>query len=272
MKRFAWVLGPVFLACGGGGGGTSDPGGQTDVPAVDPGITDPGTTDPGPSCQLAASLKGAYYHIDHLFVLEPAGPQDGIKDTLTQLWNGQIERDELIILFHVTEHDLATGKLTFEAGSGVLKDGKYQFIKDPAPLPIQMQITGCHFKEAAIGVLKIYPDLITFPIPVIDLHAEGDFPADGSKIEKGSLAGGICAEAAHKIDFKLTKEAAGCVNFFQFMDDLSTPPDKNFPVCTDDPVYKDMNGFTFKGNFDAHRTDNVSAELFDFKPSFECAK
>lgn len=284
----------VALACSSGGGGNAptDSGaeagpGPQDVAAGAEAILDPETgcmvappyncEAPWPDegqCGVASAgctlppgtdLTGRWYRIDHLYVDSPKGPTDddphgAIAATLSCLWNTQIARDELVILFHVTRHDPATGELDIEAGSGIRSfEGadkcKYRFLANPAPQTVHLKLTGCTFDSVkgqdgkpVYGVLRIYPDLITSPIPVVNLLAHGAFTADGAKmIRNGCLSGGICIDASKKIDFKLNKAFSGCTNFYKFMNDFNLEANATDLPCED----KTGKGYVFAGRFDA---------------------
>ncbi|MBM4394707.1 MAG: hypothetical protein FJ087_03340 [Deltaproteobacteria bacterium] len=219
-------------------------------------------------CKLnpGVDLTGRLYRIDHLYVDSPKGPTDddpngAIAATLSCLWNTQIAKDELVILFHITKHDPATGELEFEAGSGTRNfDGankcKYQFLANPAPQTVKLKIDGCTFKwvnktdgTPDYGVLRIYPDLITSPIPVVNMLPHGALTPDGGLISNGCLGGGICVDAAKKIDFKLAKEMTGCTNFYEFMSQFPDYVQVNAHDLPCDDGTRD--GFEFKGRFDA---------------------
>ena len=291
--RWSFLLAVMIVACSGGGGGGEKPdngvsdNGAQDIPGAPEATVDKETgcvmspphncNDPWPqegNCGVASEgctippgldLTGRWYRIDHLYVDSPKGPTDSdphgaIAATLSCLWNTQIAKDELVILFHVTRHDPAKGEIDIEAGSGIRSfEGsdkcKYRFLANPAPQTVHMKLNGCTFEsingpdnKPVYGMLKIYPDLITSPIPVVNLLAHGAFSADGARtIRNGCLNGGICIDAAKAIDFKLNKSFSGCTNFFKFMDDFNMEANATDLPCAD----QSGKGYVFAGRFDA---------------------
>ena len=259
---------PVLMAAGficacGGGGGTSDT-------TVTDTVQDTTSAEVEvEACTLTADLTDQYFHVDHLYVQEPGGQDGVLADTLTILWNTQISKDQLIIMFHVTKHDKETGELWFEAGSAVKHpSGNYQMIANPAPEVIKMELDGCRIQSTEDAVLKVYPDLVTTPIPVVKLRVDAAFTADGASINQGgTLIGGICTTDAHAINFKLVETQPGCTNFYNFVTDVGLIPNETDLVC---PL-GGMDGFSFKGTFDAHRISNVEAGTITVNREFSCS-
>jgi len=248
-------------ACGGGG---SD--GTTDESVTD--TMDDTSVAEVENCVMTADLTDNYYHIDNLYVVEPAGEDGVLAQTLTSLWNTQISKDQLIIVFHVTKHDQETGELWFEAGSAVKdSDGNYQLIANPEPEIIKTKLEGCRMQSTEDGILKVYPDLVTGPIPVVKLRVDAMFTSDGASIQEGgSLVGGICTSDSHVIDFKLFETQSGCTNFYNFVTDVGITPSETDLVC----ALGGTDGFLFKGTFDAHHISNVIAGTIEVERDFSC--
>ena len=222
------------------------------------------------ACVPGTDLTGRYFRFDHFSVDEPSGPDGALAATLTALWNGQIARGELNIIYHVVSHDPATGVLRVEGGTAVrLQEGpdkgRLAMPSDPPPEVLDLRLDGCAFRSGSLGLLRVFPDLLTRPIDIGRLFTQGAFDADGGRITGGYIEGGICTSMAVAQYFKLSP-GAGCLNFYQFTRDLGVLPDRDDLPCGG----CDASGYTFKGSFDATLVPDMLDGRFQVPRLFTC--
>jgi len=262
QRWWLWIMPALFLACGGGDGGNT----TADVVVTET-VQDTAEADATP-CTLTADISDWYYHIEHLRVFEPAGEDGVLAETLTSLWNTQISKDQLIILFHVTRFDANAGELWFEVGSAVKHpNGNYQMVANPPPEVVKTMIDGCRLLSSEDGILKVYPDLVTVPIPVVQLRVDANLTADGTGIlEGGTLTGGICTTDAKVTNFKLFETQSGCTNFYKFISDVGLSPEATGLSC----ALGGSDGYAFVGSFDARRITNVETGTITVERTFSC--
>jgi len=255
----------------------TDNGIATDTKITDNGIATDTKTEVGQdttqTCTLQASLKGKAYLIKHLYVDEPAGEGNALATTLTNLWNGDIEKGRLVIIFYVSKYDSSTGKVTLQAGTGIKDtDGKYAFIKDPGPNDLEADIVGCTFDTNVKGQIILYPNTVTAHIPIVALDAHGMFTENADAINSGSLIGGICTSDAAAIEFDpISKQPPYvCQNFKKFMDLMKLQPNRDDlteGICT----LGGTDGYDFKGRFDAIQIKNFKTDIVDAVHDFTCS-
>lgn len=234
--------------------------------------TDTKAADVGQKCKIQVSLKGKAYLIQHLYVEEPAGPNNALATTLTNMWNGDIEKGRLVIIFYVSNYDPTTGKVTIQAGTGTKDtDGKYAFIKDPGPNDLEADMTGCTFDTNIKGKIVLYPNTVTAHIPIVSLDAHGVFTENANAIKQGILIGGICTSAAEAIDFDPinTKPPYVCQNFNKFMKLMGLKPNRT--DLTGGICASGTDGYNFKGRFDAIQIKNFKTDIVDAVHDFTCS-
>ena len=270
----------MFFACSSGGSG--DKNSNQDVTEDNSSRNNNTTEDANgndeignANCKLKVSLKGKAYLISKLVVKEPAGTNGGLARALTDLWKADIEKGKLIILFYVDKYDASTGQITLKVGTGIKdSDGKYAFIKDPGPSPLEAKMDGCKFSTVLKGKLVLYPNTVTSYIPIVSMDGYGTFDENGTKITLGKLKGAICQDAAKKIWFDMLgrdfdpNNPPNCANFENFMHGLKISPNRHDlnGVCETNP-----DGYSFVGNFEAKEIKNFKKDLVDQKHTFKCA-
>ncbi|MBM4396546.1 MAG: hypothetical protein FJ087_12770 [Deltaproteobacteria bacterium] len=224
-------------------------------------------SDPGPGdatdssaqpdlagCRVTANLDGAYFRALSLIIEKPAGNEGALAETLTMIWNPQLRSGLLVLMFRVTKHDLATGELVMEGGSGIRitegkNAGRFQFLAHPAPNAIRLKVDDCVATVTEPAEIRIYPEYCTDSIPIKGLTVGLNLAPDGSAIGEGSwMKGSLCATNAKGIDTKFLPESEGCINFYGFINDIGVPTDSTAAACGEDPA-----AWAFEGRFHAPR-------------------
>jgi hypothetical protein len=235
-----------------------------------PAVEIPDLDVPTQPCALP-NLEGRFYRFSRFDVDRPAGPEGALASTLTSLWKTEIDADQLNIVYHVTRHDPDTGEMDIEAGTAVrVKDGpdagKYRMTSDPPPGVLKVRLDGCAFRSRSPGKLVVFPDLLTVPLDILDTWTEGVLAPDGSRVEQGFLAGGICTDMARQQYFTLAPGMSGCSNLFAFMDDLGVEPNRDDLPCG--PC--SGSGYDFVGRFDAPANGDFASQPGPAERTFQC--
>ena len=250
--------------------------GVTDVAQVD---TTGDVTGETSSCQLAQSLEGNHYRILHLYIEQPGGPDGALANTLTNIWEPQLKDALLVIMFHVTKHDVATGLMEVEAGTGFQmtegpNKGKFEFVDKPKPGVLKMKVDGCKGASTEVGFMSIYPQYCTSDIPIKSLFVHMNFSPDGTKIlDDSRLDGGLCTDSTQSLNTKFLPTSTGCINMYQFLADLGVSPNIGIDPAKSDSLpceSADKSGFVFAGRFYAEKLDNFVDGVYATSLPFSC--
>ncbi len=259
-KAFTLLFALLFagmLACsteeGNDGNNTSD------VPAVED-----VAEEPPPQCPGLPDLTGQVYRVTSLVASAPT-------DIVNEVWEVDIANYDLVILFHVVEHNVAENTLRLRVtsataeridnGDGTFSPVKYNYMLDPAVFDAYLD--GCRIRwDEPIG-LDIVTATISKPFSVFGITGYCDLSADGKEITKSFLSGAILETMAQ--DLCLNVPGMGVVNFHWFMNLAHICPDFDADGDTAFESYK------FAGELKGKReTEYFDPEIVPFAVDIPC--
>ncbi len=190
---------------------TADASGTADVVA-----DSVGGDVPAPECPNLPDMTDRVFRITLLDAKDPT-------DKINEVWAADIADYELVILFHVVEHDVAAGTAKLRVTSAtaekeVAEDGtitplKYNYMLDPAVF--NAYFDGCRIKWDEPIELDIVTATISKPFHVFGITGFCDINEDGTEILHSWLSGAILETEAQ--DLCMTIPGMGVANFHWFM-------------------------------------------------------
>ena len=180
----------------------SDDIGQADVAVGDGGpvctegpgvaIVEPIYEEPD-DCSMAEDLTGRTFIVNSLVLTEPSN--QFLLESLNPLWEGDLKAGRLILLFHAKSHDLTTGEVTVEAGTGDYPSCSAYTWHDP-PDEVRIQLDGCGWDTIEPASLSLWPSSMNKAIIVSRLEIDGYYNQAGTKIIGAYLQGVLTEEDA----------------------------------------------------------------------------
>ncbi len=171
---------------------------------------------PSGECAGLPDLTGKVYRVTEMNASHPT-------DKVNEVWNNDIGTCDLVILFHITEHNLETNVLQVEVtsawadktldGEGNCVPKSYEFALEPAIMV--MTIDGCAFDFSQKFDLNIVTPTVSKPFHVFGVTGDGIIAEDGSDIPYCKLSGLIAEEETY--DLCLQIPGLGTANFHWFM-------------------------------------------------------
>ena len=220
----AWLL-VGMLACSTDEESSSDASNPVDVAGTLDVVADLTSVDvPPPECPGLPDMTGRVFRITSLDAKEPT-------DKINEVWAADIGDYELVILFHVVEHDLEAGTARLRvtsatAAKSVAEDGtitplKYNYMLDPAVFDAYFDC--CRIRWDDPIELDIVTSTISKPFHVFGITGFCDINADGTEITNSFLSGAILEAEAQ--DLCMTIPGMGVANFHWFMNLAKICPD-----------------------------------------------
>lgn len=171
---------------------------------------------PSGECPGLPDLTGRVFKVTEMNASHPT-------DKVNDVWNNDIGTCDLVILFHITEHDLETNVLQVEVTSAwadktLDAEGKcvpksYEFALEPSLMI--MTIEGCAFDFSQKFDLNIVTPTVSKPFHVFGVTGDGIISEDGNEIPYCKLSGLIAEEETY--DLCLEIPGLGTANFHWFM-------------------------------------------------------
>ncbi len=224
MKKLALVLviaSMWLLSCGGEDGDetpTSDVT-QGDTVAQDDVADDDAESDdaanPAGTCPNLPNLTGRVYRVTSIVATDPT-------DQVNEVWQTDIENYDLVLIFHITNHDQAAQTAVIEVTSGLAEKEKsgddwllksFQYALEPSVFTATVK--GCNFGWTDPIELNIQTPTVSKPFHIFGIEGNGRFNEDGTQILDTWLEGAILEKEA--FDLCLLFPALGVVNFHWFM-------------------------------------------------------
>jgi hypothetical protein len=167
-------------------------------------------------CPGLPDMTGKVFRITSLDAKDPT-------DKMNEVWAADIGDYELVILFHVVEHDMVAGTAKLRVTSAtsekeVAEDGtitplKYNYMLDPAVFNAYFE--GCRIRWDEPIELDIVTATISKPFHVFGITGFCDISEDGTEILHSWLSGAILETEAQ--DLCMTIPGMGVANFHWFM-------------------------------------------------------
>jgi hypothetical protein len=181
----ALTLLPVVTLAAACDGDSSTPAGTQDAgPTKD---TGGGTDTAAPPCDATPDLTGKVFLVDSIVIEEPDDQM--LLDALNPLFATDIASGALVMLFHVTAWDPATGVAQVDVGNGVLDAGNY--VWDGTANQLELNVDKCAFTMSTESSLQLKPATVNKPIIVSGLLVDGRFAADASALPDAHIVGAI---------------------------------------------------------------------------------
>ena len=215
-------------ACSTDDGESTDVAGSTDLANGTDVVAElTGEELPPPECPGLPDMTGRVFRITSLDAKEPT-------DKINEVWAADIGDYELVILFHVVEHDLAAGTAKLRVTSAraeksVAEDGtitplKYNYMLSPAVFDAYFE--GCRIRWDSPIELDIVTSTISKPFHVFGITGFCDINEDGTVITNSWLSGAILETEAQ--DLCMTIPGMGVANFHWFMNLAHICPDFDY--------------------------------------------
>jgi hypothetical protein len=207
-----------LLACStDDGDGSPDAASAADVAGAVEVVADTSPGDlPAPECPGLPDMTGKVFRITSLVAKDPT-------DKINEVWAADIGDYELVILFHVVEHDMAAGTAKLRVTSataeketaedGTITPLKYNYMLDPAVFNAYFE--GCRIRWDEPIELDIVTSTISKPFHVFGITGFCDISEDGTEILHSWLSGAILESEAQ--DLCMTIPGMGVANFHWFM-------------------------------------------------------
>ena len=222
-------------------------GGNTDVVTADEYVE-----PPPPECPGLPDLTGRAYRVTALEAIDPT-------DKINEVWAADIAAYELVLVFHVIEHDVPNNTLKLEVtsakaqkednGDGTFTPLKYNYMLQPSAFDAHLE--GCRIRWSTPIELDIVTATISKPFHCFGITGYVDMSDDGTTIVDSWLSGAILESDAY--DLCLTIPGMGVANFHWFMNLAHLCPE--FDADKDD----EFESYKFSGKLSG--TDET--ELFD---------
>lgn len=164
---------------------TSTPAGGQDAGATKD--TSGGNDTAAAACDATPDLTGKVFLVDSIVIEEPDDQM--LLDSLNPLFATDIASGALVMLFHVTAWDPATGVAQVDVGNGVLDAGDY--VWDGVANQLELNVDKCGFTMTTESALQLKPATVNKPIIVSGLLVDGTFAADGSALPDAHIVGAI---------------------------------------------------------------------------------
>lgn len=198
-------------------------------------------------CANFPDLTGAAFRVLQMHATEPT---DMIDDT----WAADIANCDLVLVFHVISHDVASGIMEVEVTSakatktkknddGTCTPTEYQFSLEPAKFTARLD--GCKFTWDGTFGLDVVTPTVNKPFHVFGLTGGGVFSEDGTKLLDCWLEGAILEEET--FDLCMTVPGMSTVNFHWFMNLAHICP--NYDSDNDGKI----DSYRFSGHVSAER-------------------
>lgn len=150
-----------------------------------------------PQCPGMGDLTGAAFTAWELFATAPT-------DAINEIWAEYVEEHDLVVIFLVTNHDVAGGLIDMQVTSAwaqksLNEDGtfdavSYQFALEPGALTLRL--SGCQFEVEGEFELDLVVPKINQPFHVYRATGSGSFSPGGEKIEEFNLSGFLLEDEA----------------------------------------------------------------------------
>ena len=192
-------------------------------------------------------LTGKSFMVTVLDAVQPT-------DQVNEVWAEDIAAHQLVILFYIVSHDMATGKFEFQVTSCDVetvgegedkKPTKYTYALDPSI--VTGTLTGTNFQFDTEIELDIITPNVNKSFHLFGVMGSGRFNNEGTKIIECYLAGAILEEEV--FDLCLTIPGLGPANFHWFMNTAH--------ICAQFDSDEDgtNDSYKFEGNLQAEETD-----------------
>ena len=239
-----------------------DVAGETAVP-TDTGAKDMGDVAPVVAkCPGMPNLTGMFYRVNHMEATKPI-------DDLNEVWDIEIKKYWLVLIFHIIEHDEEKGTLLVEVGPAKaeaeqLADGswdpkEFRYIEGANVPTVVMQLDGCDFTFDDPIALDVLTPSVSIPFPVSVTSGSGRFIKKGLAMEKVDLVGYIVEAATY--DLCMTMDPFGQPNVHWLFNLLHLCPDLD--LDGDDK----LDAYEFEGWLSTEITDLVVPDETVILPS-----
>ena len=207
------------------------------------------------ACPGMPNLTGKSYRVTHMEATKPI-------DDLNEVWNNEIAKYFLVLVFYIIEHDEENGKLKVRVGpckaqAEQLEDGAwvaygFNYIQDANVPEVTMDLDGCNFSFDDPIALDVLTPTVSKAFPVSITSGHGVFIKKGLEMEKVDLVGYI--KESETFDLCMTMPPFGEPNVHWLFNLLHLCPDLDL----DGDGVKDA--YEFEGWLSTEITDLLDPE------------